>query len=228
MTAGGRESGLRAVLFDMEGTLVSFEWKLDEGQAALRNALTDLGFPKGMFDGDNYSTMWNRAVRDPEAPVDEEGLRRHLGPVYDHYDLDALSRWTLRAGAAECVDWIRRGGLSVAVVSNVGRLALTLALEKLGLGGAFDLALSRDDVRLMKPDGEGLRSALAHFGIDPRQALFVGDSRTDILAARDAGVSVAIVTGGESELRALSIDPPDHIVASVADVGALARRQASG
>jgi phosphoglycolate phosphatase len=194
---------------------------LEEGQASLREGLTRLGFPEGAFDQDSYATMWNRALRHPEAPVDEEGLRRHLGPVYDRYDLDALSRWTLRAGAAECVEGLRRSGLMVAVVSNIGRCALGPALEKLGLGGAFDLVLSRDDVRFMKPDGEGLRRALDHFQIDPQHALFVGDSRTDILAARDAGIRVAIVTGGESDQRTLNIDPPDFVIASLAEVASL-------
>lgn len=215
------ERGLRAVFFDMEGTLVGFEWLLEEGQAALRHELTRRGFPKGMFDQDTYATMWNRALRDPDAPLDEAGLRRHLGPVYDRYDLDALSRWTLRTGAAECVAGLRRGGFSVAVVSNIGRRALAPALEKLGLGDAFELVLSRDEVRFMKPDGEGLRRALAHFRLAPEDALFVGDSRTDILAARDVGVKVAIVTGGESDQRALSIDPPDYVIASLADVASL-------
>lgn len=215
------ERGLRAVFFDMEGTLVDFEWLLEEGQAALRRGLTRLGFPEGTFDQDTYATMWNRALRDPDAPVDEAGLRRQLGPVYDHYDLDALSRWTLRAGAAECVEALRRGGFVVAVVSNIGRRALDPALEKLGLGSAFDLVLSRDDVRFMKPEGEGLRRALAHFQLAPQDALFVGDSRTDVLAARDVGMKVAIVTGGESDQQALSVDPPDFVIASLADVASL-------
>lgn len=215
------ERGLRAVFFDMEGTLVGFEWLLEEGQAALRHELSRLGFPEGTFDQDTYATMWNRALRDPDAPLDEAGLRRHLGPVYDRYDLDALSRWTLRTGAAECVAGLKRGGFAVAVVSNIGRRALAPALEKLGLGDAFDLVLSRDEVRFMKPDGEGLRRALTHFQLAPEDALFVGDSRTDILAARDVGVKVAIVTGGESDERALSIDPPDYVVASLADVANL-------
>lgn len=215
------ERGLRAVFFDMEGTLVGFEWLLEEGQAALRRELTRLGFPEGMFDQDTYATMWNRALRDPDAPVDEAGLRRHLGPVYDRYDLDALSRWTLRPGAAECVEALRRGGFAVAVVSNIGRCALAPALEKLGLGDAFELVLSRDDVRFMKPEGEGLRRALGHFQLAPQDALFVGDSRTDVLAARDVGMKVAIVAGGESDQAALSIDPPDFVIASLAEVVSL-------
>jgi phosphoglycolate phosphatase len=216
------EVDMRAVFFDMEGTLVGFEWLLEEGEAELRAGLRELGFPPGRFDGDSYSSMWNRAIEDPASPVDETRLRSALGPVYDRYDLDAASRWTLRTGAEECLRGLREEGLSLAIVSNIGRLAMDVTLRRLGVEGAVDLVLSRDDVRLMKPDGEGLRRALDHFGLDPHEALFVGDSRTDILAARAAGVRVAIVTGGESDLEALGIDPPDHLVSSLTEIPSIA------
>jgi phosphoglycolate phosphatase len=213
---------MRAVFFDMEGTLVGFEWRLEEGEAELRAGLQALGFPPGSFDRESYSSMWNRAIDDPEAPVDEAGLREGLGPVYDRYDLDAASRWTLRAGAEECLRELREEGLSLAIVSNIGRRAMDATLRRLEVEDAVDLVLSRDDVRLMKPDGEGLRQALDHFGLEPHEALFVGDSRTDILAARAAGLRVAIVTGGESDLEALGVDPPDHLVTSLTEIPGIA------
>jgi phosphoglycolate phosphatase len=166
--------------------------------------------------------MWNRAIQDADAPADEATLRSALGPVYDRYDLDAASRWTLRTGAEECLRELRDEGLSLAIVSNIGRSAMDATLRRLEVEGAVDLVLSRDDVRLMKPDGEGLRRALDHFGLDPHEALFVGDSRTDILAARDAGLRVAIVTGGESDLEALGVDPPDHLVSSLSEIPGIA------
>jgi phosphoglycolate phosphatase len=109
-------------------------------------------------------------------------------------------------------------GLRLAVVSNIGSRALSAAVRDLGLGGLFDLVLSRNDVRFMKPDGDGLGRALDRLGVDPTRALFVGDSRTDILAARAAGVRVAVIAGGESDRAALDLDPPDHYVTSLAEV----------
>lgn len=204
-----------AVLFDMEGTLVGFEWRLHEGEAALRDALTELGFAPATFERDSYSSMWNRAVRMEGAPVKEEGLRARLGPIYDRYDLDAGERWRLRPHASETIRRLRETGLRLAVVSNIGSRALHAALRGLGLADSFDLVLSRDDVRFMKPDPEGLGRALEQLGVDRDSALFVGDSRTDVLAARAAGVRVAVVAGGESDRRALEVDPPDHYLDSL-------------
>lgn len=211
-------TGLRAVLFDFEGTLVEFAWDLEAGEAALREALADMGFPPGLFARDSYATMWNRALRLKTGPAGEDALRARLGPIYDRYDLDALERWRLRAGALETLVGLPRRGLQVAVVSNIGRIALEPAIERFALGAHLDLVVTRNDVRFMKPDGEGLRWCLDRLGVVPDQALFVGDSRTDVLAARDVGVRVAIVGGGESAPEAYVDLPPDAFLSALSDV----------
>lgn len=215
---------LRAVLFDFEGTLVEFAWDLVAGEAALRDGLADLGFPRDLFATDSYATMWNRALKLESAPAGEEELRARLGPIYDRFDLDALGRWRLRAGALETMAELRGRGLLVAVVSNIGRIALEPAVERFGLADSLDLVLTRDDVRFMKPDGEGLHRCLERLGVVAAQALFVGDSRTDVLAARDAGVRVAIITGGESALEAYGDLLPDAFLDGLSEVLGIDRR----
>lgn len=207
-----------AVFFDMEGTLVGFEWRLEEGEAALRRALTEMGFPPGAFAHDSYSSMWNRALQMREAPVPEDELRSRLDPIYDRYDLDALERWRLRPHALETVESLCAKGLRLGLVSNIGSRALGAAVNDLGLAGLFDIVLSRNDVRFMKPDAEGLTRALARLEVARARALFVGDSRTDVLAARAVGMRVAVIAGGESDRLALEADPPDHYLASLAEV----------
>jgi len=209
---------LQAVLFDFEGTLVEFAWKLEAGEAALREGLAALGFPRDLFAADSYATMWNRALRLEDAPVDEQGLRAGLGPIYDRFDLDCLDRWRLRPGALETMAELHRRGRLVAIVSNIGRIALEPAIGRFGLAGHLDLVVARDDVRFMKPDGEGLRRCLERLGVEAAHALFVGDSRTDVLAARDAGLRVVIVIGGESASDAYEDLPPDAVLDCLAEV----------
>jgi phosphoglycolate phosphatase-like HAD superfamily hydrolase len=58
-------------------------------------------------------------------------------------------------------------------------------------------------VDLLKPSGEGIRTALGKLSTANSDVLFIGDSVTDVLGARDAEVRVAIVQGGESSLTSL-------------------------
>jgi phosphoglycolate phosphatase len=61
-------------------------------------------------------------------------------------------------------------------------------LEYHGLDDQFDLVVSAQDVARPKPHPEAFRRILGHFGLDPREALYIGDSRVDEEFARNAGV----------------------------------------
>jgi HAD superfamily hydrolase (TIGR01509 family) len=211
----------RAILFDFEGTLVDFQWKLTEGEAALRAGFAAQGFEATELAGLSYSGMWNLAAAAAAQRADLDELRGRLGPVYDEYDLDALSRWRLRPGALELLGASRERGLRIGIVSNIGRLALGQALERFLLDDLFDLVVSRDEVRLMKPAPEGIQVCLSAWDLPPEAVLFVGDSLTDIRAARAAGLKVAVIAGGESSPEDLRANPPDFYPRSLADVEVL-------
>jgi len=65
---------------------------------------------------------------------------------------------------------------------------MTRLLVEFGLDGYFDLVVTSSDVERPKPHPEALLKILDHFGIEPRQAIYVGDSALDEMAARAAGI----------------------------------------
>jgi len=210
----GRETMIRSVIFDFEGTLVDFQWRLAEAEAQLRRACSDAGFAVA----GNYAELWNAAA-DVLAPHGRIGeLRRALGPIYDRWDADALTRWSLRPGAHELLQRLGEVGIGAAVVSNIGRAALGGALGRFGIERCFAPVVSRDDVTFMKPRTEGTLRALAELQAAPEAALFVGDSRADVLAARAAGMRVAIVRNGECDESAFADLPPDVFVSRLDEI----------
>lgn len=211
---------INGVLFDFEGTLVDFQWRLVPGETELRNALTALGFDWPQLERESYATMWNRAVENAEGRRRAE-LAAKLLPIYDRYDRDALSRWALREDAVELLRRLRRAGLALGIVSNVGREALVRAVCRFGLDTLVEVVVSRNDVTLMKPAGEGIRAAAQTLGVPVNEILMVGDSRADILAARDAGARVAIIAGGESDSATIALTPPDFLFGRLLEVESL-------
>ena len=108
------------------------------------------------------------------------------------------------------------------MVSNIGRAALKAALGRFGLDRWLAPVVSRDDVTFMKPRAEGTLRVLAELKTMPEEALFVGDSRADVLAARAAGLRVAIIRGGECDEPAFAELPPDRFVSRLDEIAALA------
>lgn len=208
------------LLFDFEGTLVNFQWDLEGALNEVKRGLAKLGFDLLPFTEDNYAVLRNKAIMlAPERGLDKKEVGNKIDAIYDRYDLDALSRWSLLLGVKSLLLCLRDNGeLKLGVVTNVGKKGIEKALVKFGLKGLFDIVITRNDVELMKPSGEGIEMAVKRLSGKKSSSLFIGDSVTDILAARDAGVKVAIVQGGESDPLSIAETPPDYLWRSIEEL----------
>lgn len=76
---------------------------------------------------------------------------------------------------------------ATAIATNRG-LTMPLVMREHGLEGLFDLTVTSLDVKEPKPHPECLLKILSHFGLQPSEAIYVGDSEVDRLVAERAGV----------------------------------------
>jgi HAD superfamily hydrolase (TIGR01549 family) len=205
--------GMKAVLFDFEGTLVDFQWNLKGAVRETLERLNALGFPVTRLQGKKYSLLKNEAIAiAPEIGQSPDLVKEEIDAIYDRFDADALSRWCLRSQAKDFLYSLKTSNIQTGLVSNVGRKALEEAIKKLGLSSLFNTLVSRNDVRQLKPNGEGIRLALTHLDIPEEKALFVGDSIDDIQAAKDARLRVIIILGGENPKPDLLSGGPDVLI----------------
>lgn len=102
-----------------------------------------------------------------------------------HYrDLAPYMR--MEAGLIETLDRLK-GHVSLAVCTNRAT-SMEMIIEDFGLTGYFDFVMTAAKVANPKPHPEPLLRVLEHFGIEPGEALFVGDGEVDMQAAQGAGV----------------------------------------
>ena len=80
-----------------------------------------------------------------------------------------------------------KGSVSLAVCTNRAT-SMEMIIEDFGLTGYFSCVMTAGQVANPKPHPEPLLKVLDHYGIQPDEALFIGDGEVDMLAARDAGV----------------------------------------
>jgi HAD superfamily hydrolase (TIGR01509 family) len=205
--------GIEAMLFDFEGTLVDFQWKLSEAVEEVLETLREIGFAKDRIRSRKYSTLLSEAMQmAAEFGLQPDQVRERIGDVYDRYDEDALTRWALRPGAKDFLHAIKRKGIHAALVSNVGGKTLSKALKKLGLEGFFEIALSRNDVLNLKPSPDGINLALERMGVSRDSSIFIGDSLDDVNAARNAGLRVIIISEGENLKEEILAAKPYYVI----------------
>jgi phosphoglycolate phosphatase len=212
------------VLFDFEGTLVDFQWDLRNAVKEAQEAVLRMGFPL-TSPAENYALLRNNAILTAqERGLDKWLVTRCIDKVYDRYDGDALTRWSLQPGVPGLLHDLQARQVRIGLVTNIGARAINQALARLELAEYMNAVVTRNDVELLKPNGEGIRTALRRLDGDGSAALFVGDSVTDILAAREAGVPVAIVQGGESDLESLAAASPKFQLRSIGELWSRAGR----
>ena len=128
----------------------------------------------------------------------------------------AMEVAALEPGALAAVVGARRSGFATAIWTNNARELTVPALARLGLADELDLVVTRDDMRALKPDPDGWRVIAEHFGKlpngagNPREAVVVGDSWVDGVAAAKAGVSFIAYRARQEDLDRWQVTPIVH------------------
>lgn len=202
------DSRIRAVLFDLDNTLVRF---IDAQQAACA-AVVDLvgaGRPEDLF------ACFLRPVHGFES---HEHIGDYLAEIGWHGDVDgAAERYeaaklaALRPydGARDVLDELRDEGMGLGVVSDADGLLAASRLRRCGLADFFDVVVTPDVTGERKPSPTNFLHALDRLGAGPSDAAMVGDSlRRDIEPAKRLGlVSVHAAYGDWNPGHACV---PDH------------------
>ncbi len=122
--------------------------------------------------------------------------------LYDRFS--RAEAWDLFEDVPSALESLSADGIALAVVANWDP-RLPGLLQALGLAGAFDQIVYSAEVGFEKPHPGIFESALARLGVEPEEALHVGDSRRrDIEGAQAVGMhAVLLRRGGGGEIRSL-------------------------
>ncbi len=118
----------------------------------------------------------------------------------------------LYPGARELLDYLAAQSVPQALVTNKPEAFTEVLLQKMGIARYFVQVIGGDTLPTRKPDPAPLRTVLERLGVEPQQALMVGDSRNDVQAARAAGCAVACVSYGYNHGEPISASAPDLLV----------------
>jgi len=114
-------------------------------------------------------------------------------------------------GAQAALERLGKANYALAVCTNKPEPLARLLLEKLGVADRFHAICGRETFPICKPDGRALLLTIDAAKGDPARAVMVGDSKTDVDAAKNAGVPVTAVDFGYTD-RPVSEFGPDRII----------------
>jgi len=209
----------KLITLDFEGTLVSFQWNLTKAVDETLTALSVKGIPRETFSNMNYATIYNLVQKKGEEwGFPNNYLGSLIDRIYENYDLDAACRWQPVPGLLDTLSQLN--DYKIALLSNIGRNGLEQVLSAFGLQHSFGMIVTRNDVRLLKPEKEGLVKVIDWAGVKKENTIHIGDSLTDLEAARNAGVKVGIVLGGENKRETIIRERPDIVLEQLTELPA--------
>ena len=194
-----------AAIFDLDGTLVTFDLDIREWRKVILGLMEERGFETAGLTLTTPTQQILDAARDqgsPHSSLDYGGFRREAFAALDSLEVAGVATAVIFPDARQVLRRLKSGGVRLGMLTNSGRAAALKTLDRWDLGNFFEFVLTRDDTETMKPRPEGLTKAVSLLRVRADEAYYIGDSRYDIMAAREAGVkSVAVATGGYTEER---------------------------
>lgn len=197
---------LKAVLFDLDGTLIDSVPDLTRGVNRLLSLLNKP--PLAVEDvsamvGKGAATLLSRALAARDLVVDEETLENYL-TRYKAWVIEAGAKDSvLLPGVKELMTALKEKGIKRALVTNKPRAMTESVIQEKGIDVFFDVVITPEDVQNPKPAGDMLRLACSKLDVNPQEAVMVGDSGNDALAAQNAGMSAVLLKTGYNEGAAI-------------------------
>lgn len=194
-----------AVVFDLDGTLADTAGDISE---SLEAALATMGLPGvdpkavRLMIGHGPAVLAQRALQHLDVST-ERHLVTHLTNAFmGHYAASGNRLSSLFDGVSDCLEELAAMNVAMGVCSNKPHGACRSLLADLGIA-KFVGAFQGTTVGMpKKPDPTMLLEVLRSLGTPAEEALYVGDSDTDVRTARAAGLPVVLVSYGYSDTPA--------------------------
>ena len=209
-----KETAVRAVLFDYDGTLRDTKHViLGALKAALEHHGATMPSTEELTPHLHHSSFVRQAFL-PDVSAEE------FEKVY-YQTKDILSEdVTLFEGTAEMLKNVRANGYAVGLVTAAKKSMLQF--EQLGLqDSVFDVIIGAEDLTEHKPHPQGILMAVKTLGVSLRETVYVGDMPTDYAAAVAAGVEFVGAAYGFFDEKTLRAEGAEHIIHTPRELPAL-------
>ncbi len=220
------------VLIDVDGTLVD---SVPDLAYCVDEMMDRIGLPRRgeqavrQWVGNGVERLVRRALANSLDGEPDEALFQRAYPVFlELYAENTSKRSRLYPGVVEGLDFLQGAGYRLGCVTNKAEQFTLPLLRDLGILDRFEIVVSGDTLPKKKPDPLPLLHAAEQLGARPEASLMIGDSQSDVKAARAAGFAIVCMSYGYNHGEDIRDYHPDAVIDSMAELQGLLPGAANG
>ena len=213
------------VLIDVDGTLVD---SVPDLAYCVDEMMKQLGMPVHgeakvrEWVGNGVERLTRRALIGQLDGEPDEALFEKAYPIFlELYSDNTCKRSCLYPGVTEGLAFLKKKGFKLGCVTNKAACFTEPLLQELGIFDDFAIVISGDTLAKKKPDPMPLLHGAEFFGVKPENALMLGDSVSDVKAARAAGFQIICMSYGYNHGVDIRESNPDAVIDSMAELPSL-------
>ncbi len=217
---------LRCVIFDLDGTILD---TLEDLKNSVNAALKQFGYPLRTieevrsFVGNGVYVLMKKALPDD---VDDETFDRVFAGFKDHYAQHCADHTAPYPGIIELITRLKDRGYLLSVVSNKSDREVQ-RLCRHYFPDIFKTVVGQKENIRKKPYPDSVNAVLKTFGLEPEQALYIGDSEVDIQTAENAGMDCILVSWGFRDIDFLRQEGAKWIVNNTDELMEIIRQRSA-
>jgi len=211
---------VKAILIDLDGTLIH---TAPEIARAVNAMLFGCDFPPlpedkvQSFIGDGAHALIKRSLTEAALQAPDTTLFEKAQQLFTAAYSNIVTESELYPNVAATLAQFNAYGLPLACITNKPTNFTIPLLQAKGLFDCFDLVVCGDTLTKKKPEPDQIFHACKVFKVEPWEALLIGDSNTDILAAKNAGCYVFTVPYGYNQGKIIDENTIDMMIDHLAD-----------
>lgn len=217
---------VKAVVFDLDGTLASFNLDYMNVRAEVRGFLIKEGLPasilstnESIFDMLKKTEIFLKNNNKPNKTM--ERIRNTALAITERHELEAAKTTSLLPGVVNTLQALKAIGLKIGLCTINGEKSTEFILKRFDIMKCFDDLTPRDKVKYVKPSPEHLEVALRGLKVSPNEAMLVGDGCRDMICAKEVGAIAVGLPTGVSSKEQLIASGADYIITSITDIPVL-------
>jgi phosphoglycolate phosphatase len=210
------------VLLDLDGTLVD---SIPDLANAVNKTLVEFSIAERDINsirnwvGNGVEKLLHRALTNNIDGEAEPELFNDAYKIFmDTYSKNMCAMSVCYPGVREGIDYLKEKNIKLGCVTNKSGQFVGPILEKLGLMDDMSIIIAGDTLPKKKPDPLPLLHAASVFEVEPNQSLMIGDSVSDVRAARAADFQIVCVSYGYNHGHDIRDTNPDAVVDSLAEL----------